>query len=194
MVYFSALNVLSEDYKMFSLVKTFLAVMVAAFLATSASAAGLQLQPTGSLNLEFHSTGTTDNQRITGTFMGGTINLGDGQGTVQACIEDGYLQSAGNINFDLRCHVTMDDGVVILISYAGVIVTGPTFWDVLLGGGAASPNNGIKLWVAELKMATTSEKYSWVNDHVFVGHGLVLKGPSESGPGEVVYDLYKVTY
>jgi len=42
-------------------------------------------------------------------------------------------------------------------------------------------------------MSTTSEKYSWVNDYVIVGDGLSLKGPSESGPGEVVYDLYKVT-
>ena len=69
---------------MLSLIKNFLAVAAgAAFLATSASAAGLQLQPAGSLNLEFHSTAMTDNQRITGTFMGGTITLGDGSGTVQ---------------------------------------------------------------------------------------------------------------
>ena len=88
----------------------------------------------------------------------------------------------------------MDDGAVILINYAGVIVPSPTFWDVLLSGGAASPGNGINYWVSEKKMSTTSEKYSWVNDHVFVGDGLILKGPSESGPGEVVYDLYKVTH
>ncbi len=166
----------------------------AAFLATSASAAGLQLQPAGSLNLEFHSTATTDNQRITGTFMGGIATLGDGSRTVQGCIEGGYVRSGGNIEFDLRCHATMDDGAVILINYAGVIVPSPTFWDVLLSGGAASPGNGINYWVSEKKMSTTSEKYSWVNDHVFVGDGLILKGPSESGPGEVVYDLYKVTH
>jgi hypothetical protein len=162
-----------------------------ALLATSAVAAGLQLEPVGSVNLEFHSTGIVDNQRITGTFMGGTITLGDGQGTVQGCIEDGYVSEKGNIEFDLRCHVTMDDGAVLLMSYAGVIVQTPTFWDALLGAGA-SPGNGMSYWVSRKKMSTTSEKYSWVNDYIIVGDGKFLKGPSEAGPGQVVYDLYRI--
>ena len=57
-----------------------------------------------------------------------------------------------------------------------------------------TPNNGVSLWIAEFKMLTTSEAYSWVNDHVFIGHGLEIYGPSEAGPGKVIYDLYKVTY
>ena len=174
------------------IIKPIVTVIAAVFLATSAHAGGLQLELAGSLNLEFHSTALTDNQRITGTFMGGTVTLGDGQGTVQACIEDGYVREGGNILFDLRCHATMDDGSALVISYAGVIMPSPTFWDALLGDGA-SPGNGINYWVSEKKMSTTSEKYSWVNDYVIVGDGLSLKGPSESGPGEVVYDLYKVT-
>jgi len=173
-------------------IKTLITSLAVFFVAISANAAGLKLEPAGSLNLEFHTTALTDNQRITGTFMGGTITLGDGQGTVQACIEDGYLREGGNILFDLRCHATMDDGSALVISYHGVIMPSPTFWDALFGDGA-SPGNGINYWVSEKKMSTTSEKYSWVNDYVIVGDGLILKGPSESGPGEVVYDLYKVT-
>jgi len=177
---------------MLSLVKSFLAVTAAAsFLATSASAAGLQLEPVGKLNLEFHGTALTDNQRITGTFLGGTITLGDGQGTIHGCVEDGYVRESGNIEFDLRCHATLDDGSGLLIHYAGVIVQSPTFWDELLGAGA-SPGNGINYWVSRKKMSTTSEKYSWVNDYVIVGDGKFLKGPSESGPGQVIYDLYKL--
>ena len=177
---------------MYNLIKNFLTVAAgAAFLATSASAAGLQLEPAGSLNLEFHSTATTDNQRITGTFMGGTINFSDGQGTIQGCVEDGYVRGNGNIEFDLRCHATMDDGAALLISYTGVIVPSPTFWDALLGSGAA-PGNGINYWVSRKKMSTTSEKYSWVNDYIIVGDGKMLRGPSESGPGEVIYDLYRI--
>ena len=175
------------------IIKTIVTMVAVVFLATSVNAAGIQLEPAGALNLEFHSTGLTDKHRITGTFMGGSITLGDGQGTVQGCIEDGYLQSGGNINFDLRCHVTMDDDNVMIIRYAGVIVPGATFWDVLLGGGAVGPNDGITYWIADFKMNTTSETYSWVNDHVIIGHGIKLQGPSESGPGAVVYDLYKVT-
>ena len=178
---------------MCDLMKTTLIAMAAsAFLATSVTAAGLQLEPIGSVNLEFHSTAVTDNQRITGTFMGGTITLGDGQGTVQGCIEDGYVRGNGNIEFDLRCHVTMDDGAALLMSYAGVIVQTPTFWDALLGAGA-SPGNGMSYWVSRKKMSTTSEKYSWVNDYVIIGDGKFLKGPSEAGPGQVVYDLYRLT-
>ena len=178
---------------MFDLIKTTLVAMAASILlATSVTAAGLQLEPVGSVNLEFHSTAVTDNQRITGTFMGGTITLGDGQGTVQGCIEDGYVRENGNIEFDLRCHVTMDDGAALLMSYAGVFVQTPTFWDAVLGAGA-SPGNGMSYWVSEKKMSTTSEKYSWVNDYVIVGDGKLLKGPSEAGPGQVVYDLYRLT-
>ena len=178
---------------MCNLIRTTLIAMAAsAFLAASATASGLQLEPVGSVNLEMHSTGIVDNQRITGTFMGGTITLGDGQGTVQGCIEDGYVSEKGNIEFDLRCHVTMDDGAVLLMSYAGVIVQTPTFWDALLGAGA-SPGNGMSYWVSRKKMSTTSEKYSWVNDYVIIGDGKFLKGPSEAGPGQVVYDLYRLT-
>ena len=82
------------------IIKTIVAAVSAVFLAASVNAAGLQLELAGSLNLEFHSTALTDNQRITGTFMGGTITLGDGQGTVQACVEDGYVREGGNILFD----------------------------------------------------------------------------------------------
>ena len=178
---------------MFDLIKTTLVAMAASvLLATSVTAAGLQLEPVGSVNLEFHSTAVTDNQRITGTFMGGTITLGDGQGTVQGCVENGYVRGNGNIEFDLRCHVTMDDGAALLMSYAGVIVQTPTFWDALLGAGA-SPGNGMSYWVSRKKMSTTSEKYSWVNDYVIIGDGKFLKGPSEAGPGQVVYDLYRLT-
>jgi len=177
---------------MFDLIKTTLIAMAAsACLVASATAAGLQLEPVGSVNLEMHSTGIIDNQRITGTFMGGTITLGDGQGTVQGCIEDGYVSEKGNIEFDLRCHVTMDDGAILLMSYGGVIVQTPTFWDALFGEGA-SPGNGISYWVSRKKMRTTSEKYSWVNDYIIVGDGKFLKGPSEAGPGQVVYDLYRI--
>ena len=95
------------------------------------------------------------------------------------------------LEFDLRCHVTMDDGAVLLMSYAGVIVQAPTFWDALFGEGA-SPGNGISYWVSRKKMSTTSEKYSWVNDYIIVGDGKFLKGPSEAGPGQVVYDLYRI--
>ena len=179
---------------MYSLIKNFLTVAAGiAFLATSASAAGIQLEPIGSFNIALTTAGVTDNQRITGTFMSGTITLGDGQGTVQACVEDGYIREKGNLEFDLRCHATMDDEAPLLISYEGVIVQSPTFWDALMGEGA-SPGNGINYWVSRKKMSTTSEKYSWVNDHVIIGHGLFLSGPSESGPGKVVYDLYKLTY
>ncbi len=177
---------------MFDLIKTTLIAMAAsACLVASATAAGLQLEPVGSVNLEMHSTGIIDNQRITGTFMGGTITLGGGQGTVQGCIEDGYVSEKGNIEFDLRCHVTMDDGAILLMSYGGVIVQTPTFWDALFGEGA-SPGNGISYWVSRKKMRTTSEKYSWVNDYIIVGDGKFLKGPSEAGPGQVVYDLYRI--
>ena len=179
---------------MFDLIKTTLVVMAASvLLATSVTAAGIQLEPIGSFNIALTTAGVTDNQRITGTFMSGTITLGDGQGTVQACVEDGYIREKGNLEFDLRCHATMDDGAVLLISYRGTIVPDATFWDVLMSGGTVTKGAGFKYWVSQKKMSTTSEKYSWLNDYIIVGDGKMLRGPSESGPGEVVYDLYRLT-
>ena len=178
---------------MYSLIKNFLTVAAgAAFLATSASAAGIQLEPVGSFNIALTTAGVTDNQRITGTFMSGTITLGDGQGTVQACVEDGYIREKGNLEFDLRCHATMDDGAVLLISYRGTIVPDATFWDVLMSGGTVTKGAGFKYWVSQKKMSTTSEKYSWLNDYIIVGDGQKIRGPSESGPGEVAYVLYRI--
>ena len=162
------------------------------FLVTSVNAGGLQLEPVGSLDLEVTASALTDNQRITGTFLGGTVTLGDGQGTIHGCVEDGYVRENGNIEFDLRCHATLDDGAALLIHYTGVIVPSPTFWDQFLGAGA-SLGNGINYWVSRKKMSTNSEKYSWVTGHVIIGDGKFLKAPSESGPGQVVYDLYKLT-
>ena len=33
-----------------------------------------------------------------------------------------------------------------------------------------------------------------IYDYVIVGDGKLLKGPSEAGPGQVVYDLYRLTH
>ena len=180
---------------MLNRIKTIVIAVLAAFLTTySAYAAGIQLQPAGAIHLDFHKSALVDKNRVTGAFLGGSIELGDGQGSVEGCIEDAYVQSNGNINFDIRCHVTMDDDAAILVNYAGVLIPDEKFWDLLLGGKSVTPNNGVSLWIAEFKMLTTSEAYSWVNDHVFIGHGLEIYGPSEAGPGKVIYDLYKVTY
>ena len=145
-------------------------------------------------DIEFHSTGLVDPGRVTGTFLGGTITIGDGKGTIQACIEDGFLPSTGNINFNLRCHLTMDDGAKLLMNYAGVIVPDETFWQLLAAGKPAEPGIGIAYWVSEVKFGIDSAKYGWLNDNVFVGHGIHLSGPSESGPGKVAYELYRVSY
>ena len=156
------------------------------------SAAGPDLQPIGSLTLNFLSSGKTDSQRW--SHLSGSIDLDSGQGTVQSCIDDGYFQANGNINFDIRCSVLMDDESSILLNYAGVFVPGSDFWELMGEGEVIRQGNGVEYWISELKMLTASENYSWINNHIFIGRGKELSAPSADSSGLVVYELYKVAY
>jgi len=171
-------------------VTMFVFLMGTLLWTNGASAAGPELQPVGSITLDLLFGGVTDSQKSFAT-LSGSISLESGQGTVQSCIDDGYFQANGSLNFDIRCSVLMDDGSWLILNYSGV---GVIDWQLFGKGEVIRQGNGAEYWISEVQMLTTSENYSWVNSHVFIGHGKELSAPSADGLGLVVYDLYKVTY
>ena len=86
----------------------------------------------------------------------------------------------------------MPDKSKIYLEYSSKLTPDETFWDKITSDKSISaPNNGLKYWFAEFKMKTTSEKYSWVNEHIFLGKSIELLGDtSVQGKGRAFYDLY----
>ena len=126
--------------------------------------------------------------------QGGTLSLGQDKGEIHTCIEDGYTYNEPKnlIWVELECSITMPDKSKIYLEYSSKLTPDDTFWDKLTKDESASaPNNGLKYWFAEFKMKTTSEKYSWVNEHIFLGKSIELRSDSSGqGKGRAFYDLY----
>ena len=126
--------------------------------------------------------------------QGGTLSLGKDKGEIHTCIEDGYTYNEPRnlIWVELECSITMPDKSKIYLEYSSKLTPDETFWDKITSDKSISaPNNGLKYWFAEFKMKTTSEKYSWVNEHIFLGKSIELLGDtSGQGKGRAFYDLY----
>ena len=125
---------------------------------------------------------------------GGTLTLGKDKGEIQVCIEDGHLYGEPNglIWVELKCSITMSDESKIYLEYSAKLTPDENFLNNLANNKASSaPDNGLKYWFAEFKMKTTSEKYAWVNEHIFLGKSIELKGDTTGkGMGRAFYDLY----
>ncbi len=156
---------------------------------------GPTLEPVGELKFDLKSGTGTEGSRITGIFGPGTITFNSGGGgTVDSCVEDGYVKKSGAIDFSIWCHVTLDDAKTLLIKYAGTIVGGEDFYDRFSKGEVMGPGNGMSFWFNELKMLTGSEKYGWLNTEMFVGEGVALSNAINGKPGIVHYKLYKLAH
>ncbi|MFL2666934.1 MAG: DUF3237 family protein [Burkholderiales bacterium] len=153
------------------------------------------LEAIGTFKMDLQESSAIDNQAISGKFGGGTLTFSNGGGAViETCVEDGYIKSSGIIDFNLRCFAKLDDGVAMLIRYTGLIKTGEGFWDRFLAGEVTGPGRSMDFWCNEMKMITTSEKYGWVNETMFIGEGANLSVPTADGPGIVHYELYALRH
>jgi hypothetical protein len=99
-----------------------------------------------------------------GTFSGPGI-----RGTVRDGGGDYITQVSGHSSLDVRIVLDTDDGAVIYMTYTGIVSRGPegTYWRV------------------RPIFSTTSEKYDWLNQAVFVGK-------SKQVPGKVAYDIFRI--
>lgn len=153
------------------------------------------LEPIGTFKMKLYDSVAIDNQAITGRFGGGTLTFkSGGSATIDACVEDGYIKSSGIVDFDLRCFAKLDDGTGMLIRYTGLIKTSEGFWERFHAGELTGPGRYMDFWFSEMKMVTTSDKYSWVNETAFIGEGANLAAPTAEEPGTVHYELFALRH
>jgi hypothetical protein len=100
---------------------------------------------------------------------GGTFGGPRLQGTVRDGGADWITQVSGHTSLDVRIALDTDDGVVIYMSYTGVVRPG---------------DNGV-YWRVRPIFQTASEKYDWINH-------IVCIGKSKQIPGKVAYDIFQI--
>ena len=174
--------------------KRFILALFAYLLFIGPALADLNQEKVGQWDLQIDSStfAMTSDSSWTSTFPGGALTLKGDSGNINICIEDATILGKGRFIFEIECRVTMPDNSAIFLEY-NVKITADETWQDRIGKGevVTAPSGGAKHFFAEFKMKTTSEKYDWVNDHIFIGKGLELRVSSEQRPlGRVLYDLY----
>ena len=177
--------------------RKFIASVFAYLLFIGPAPADLNQEKVGQWDLQIDSSAVTmtSDSSWTSTFPGGALTLKGDTGNINICIEDATILGKGRFIGEIECRVTMPDNSAIFLEYNVKITADETMQDKMgKGEVVTAPSGGAKHFFAEFKMKTTSEKYDWVNDHIFIGKGLELTMPSENNPlGRVLYDLYVFT-
>ena len=96
----------------------------------------------------------------------------------------------GTMRLDVRMSVKMDDGSYVYITYTGRIVPNEA-----LGAGIENNTkvNGADLYFVTNPVArTSSKKYGWMNQALFLGRNASVEFGSGDRLGLVAYDVYKV--
>lgn len=71
-----------------------------------------------------------------------------------------------------------DDGAVIYVQYFGLLELTPGILDILRGG--TTPTNfGEQYFFTNPRLETGDERYSWVNQTLFIGEGRLIPGRAE---------------
>lgn len=126
-------------------------------------------------------------QRSVLNSAGGQFNGDRLKGTIEGAGADWLLVAQDGFGrLDSRVTLKTDDGAVIYAQYFGLIELTPGILDIL-GGGATPTNFGEQYFFTNPRLETGDERYSWVNQTLFIGEGRVI-------PGRVEYRVYRVAY
>ncbi len=175
-------------------IKILLIIYFTFFISSLLKANDLNYEKIGQWNITLNNpVQMVDKSRIMTLFNGGTITFKDGGGKIRDCVEDGHVYSR-SVDVNIRCYVEMDDNSTILLEYVAKLVVAESFWDKFGKGEIITPGDGLNYWFGEFKLATMSEKYSWVNDNIIVGKGLEIKAETSEGHGYALYDLYALKH
>jgi hypothetical protein len=125
-------------------------------------------------------------QRLNFTVVGGEL-VGDRiKGTFDGAGGDWLLLGPDGVGrLDVRFTVRTGDGAHIYVQYFGILKLTPEI-QAILGGGSTPTGYGDQYFFMTPRLETGDERYSWVNETVFVGEGRVLPGPA------VEYRVYRV--
>ncbi|MBM7808871.1 hypothetical protein JOD57_004708 [Geodermatophilus bullaregiensis] len=138
-------------------------------------------------DLEPHSIGPGPfGNRMEGTITGGEVRGERLKGRFVGAGADWLLVgSDGFGRLDVRATIQTVDGAHVYVQYPGLLELTPAIL-AIMGGGGTPTGFGDQYFVTTPRLETGDERYSWVNQTVFVGEGRVLPGPA------VEYRVYRV--
>ena len=120
----------------------------------------------------------------------GSVKLGDAKAKVVSCIEKFSFRKK-SIKVDLRCYIVMDDKAPGIMEYVAILIGNEELTKNFDGGKSIfPPKNGLMHWYGHFEFKTSSEKYSWINDKIYLGKGVEMRGPNSSLGGVARYKLY----
>ena len=166
------------------------------FKFNTVSANPPSMEKVGSIKVDLGENAFVEKDLWVWNLPGGKLTLtGGGTGNlIGPCGEWGELRDSGTIAMNVHCNIKMDDGSVLLWEYRGRLKmneTGGKNWEV---GKPITPTDGMDYWISIPLVKTTSEKYAWLNESIFIGKGTFFQPPTENVKGYVTYDIYKVNY
>lgn len=125
-------------------------------------------------------------QRIIANVSGGRFAGDRLKGTIVGAGGDWLLLgSDGFGRLDVRTTFQTVDGATIFLQYYGLVELTPGVMDIL-GGSDVPTNFGDQYFFTNPRLETGDERYSWVNQTMFIGEGRLLPGPA------VEYRMYRI--
>jgi hypothetical protein len=133
-------------------------------------------------------------QRGIGNYTGGQF-FGDRlKGTIVGASADWSLQGQDGFNRrDERLTFKTVDGALIYVQALGLTELTPALIDIVEGGDTPT-NFGDQYFFNNPRLETGDERYSWVNQTMFIGQGRLLPAPRATPQGRVrvEFRVYRV--
>ena len=125
-------------------------------------------------------------------FDNGSVTIGSAKANVESCIEKFSFRKK-SIKVDLRCYIILDDKSPGIMEYVAILI-GDEELNKNFDEGVSifPPKNGLKYWQGHFEFKTSSEKYSWINDQIYLGKGVEMRGPKSKRGGLAKYTLYEL--
>jgi Protein of unknown function (DUF3237) len=118
--------------------------------------------------------GTFEGERFRGTIAPGTV--------------DWALIGLDNVvRLDVRATFLTNDGAALYLQYYGLCKVTPVIGEILAGGGQSTAFED-QYFRANQRFETGDERYSWMNQTLFIGEGRLLANPLGAD-----YRVYRVT-
>ncbi len=125
-------------------------------------------------------------------FDTGSVKLKDARAKIVSCIEK-FIFRTKSLKVDLRCYILMDDKSPGIMEYSAVLITDDDFAKNFDNGIAIfPPESGLKYWSGHFEFKTSSKKYAWINDEIYLARGVEMRGPGSSKGGLARYKLFQI--
>ena len=122
----------------------------------------------------------------------GSIELRDAKAKIISCIEKFSFRKK-SIKVDLRCYIVMDDNAPGIMEYVAILIGNEELTKNFDAGKSIfPPRDGLMHWYGHFEFKTSSEKYSWINNQIYLGKGLEMRGPNSPKGGVARYKLYEL--